>query len=57
MIAHRLSTIIDFDKIYVLKGGTIAEYGTHKELMEKRGLYFNMFSQQANAYTSSKECL
>ena len=39
VIAHRLSTVIDADKIIVLENGKIAEQGTHKELLQKNGLY------------------
>ena len=41
-VAHRLSTIKDCDKIYVMKGGIVAECGTHEELMDAHGLYFSM---------------
>ncbi len=45
MIAHRLSTVINADKIFVLKEGSIAEEGTHNELLEKKGLYNSMWQQ------------
>lgn len=41
-IAHRLSTIKNADRIAVLRQGLIAELGSHQELMEKRGLYYEM---------------
>lgn len=44
VIAHRLSTIVDADRIYVLQDEGIAEYGTHSELMTKKGIYFNQAS-------------
>lgn len=46
VIAHRLSTIRDADQICYLHNGVIMEKGTHDELMEKRGLYYSMASQQ-----------
>ena len=46
IIAHRLSTIIDADCIYVFDNGSIAESGTHKELIEKGGIYFRLCSLQ-----------
>jgi NHLM bacteriocin system ABC transporter peptidase/ATP-binding protein len=42
IIAHRLSTIRDCDRILVLKGGVVAESGTHEELMEKNGIYTSL---------------
>ncbi len=45
MIAHRLSTVVNSDCIYVLKEGSICEHGTHTELMEKNGLYRQMFDE------------
>lgn len=41
-IAHRLSTIHDCDRIIVLDNGKIVEKGTHKDLMDKKGLYSEM---------------
>ena len=45
MIAHRLTTVRGADCIYVLRDGKIAESGTHTQLMEKRGLYRNMYDE------------
>ena len=45
MIAHRLTTVQNADKIYVLKDGKIAEEGTHAQLMEKKGLYHDMYEE------------
>lgn len=44
IIAHRLSTIVNADRIYVFEEGTVAEQGTHTELMEKIGLYYEQAS-------------
>ncbi|MDR2822835.1 MAG: ABC transporter ATP-binding protein/permease [Acholeplasmatales bacterium] len=46
VIAHRLKTIEKANKIIVLKNGLIAEIGTHKELIEKKGTYYSMFNSQ-----------
>ncbi|WP_155263284.1 ABCB family ABC transporter ATP-binding protein/permease [Sphingomonas segetis] len=47
MIAHRLSTIVDADQIVVLDNGLIAERGTHEELLDKGGLYAELWQRQA----------
>jgi HlyB family type I secretion system ABC transporter len=46
VIAHRLSTIRNADVILVLEKGRLAEHGTHTELLERRGLYYYLSSQQ-----------
>lgn len=46
VIAHRLSTVKSADQIVVLDKGAIAEIGTHKELTEKRGLYYTLVKNQ-----------
>ncbi|MDR3218228.1 MAG: peptidase domain-containing ABC transporter [Dysgonamonadaceae bacterium] len=46
IIAHRLSTVKNADKIIVLKEGQIVEQGTHTQLVEKRGEYFNLVKNQ-----------
>ncbi len=47
-IAHRLSTICHSDKIIVLHQGGVAEEGTHEELMNKPGIYADLFTLQAD---------
>lgn len=47
VIAHRLSTIHDADQIIVLSKGRIAEIGTHENLINKKGLYSNLYSLQS----------
>ena len=44
MIAHRLSTVADADRIYVLEDGRIAESGTCRELTERGGLFYKMWT-------------
>ena len=46
MIAHRLSTVVDSDIIFAVKSGKIIEKGTHKELMEKKGYYYELYTKQ-----------
>ncbi|WP_029231021.1 ABC transporter ATP-binding protein [Butyrivibrio sp. VCB2006] len=46
VIAHRLSTIVDADIILVVNDGKIIERGTHSQLMEKRGYYYDLFTKQ-----------
>lgn len=46
VIAHRLKTIINADKIAVLKDGNVIEYGTHEELLKKKGFYYELYTNQ-----------
>jgi ATP-binding cassette subfamily B protein len=54
MIAHRLSTIQDADIIYVLKKGSIVEFGTHDQLIEQEGNYYKMYKAQSLQVEISK---
>lgn len=45
-VAHRLSTIQNSDKIIVLKNGVIEEIGNHQELLEKEGIYYDLYRLQ-----------
>ena len=42
VIAHRLSTVYGADCIAVIKGGQVAELGTHSELLAKKGIYYKL---------------
>ncbi len=46
VIAHRLSTIQNADRIFVINNKNIAEEGNAKELMEKKGEYYNLYMSQ-----------
>ena len=46
VIAHRLSTIMDADMILVMKDGNIVEKGNHRELIEKNGVYAELYNSQ-----------
>lgn len=46
VVAHRLSTVKNADQIVVLEKGEVVEVGTHKELVEKKGAYFNLVKDQ-----------
>ena len=43
VVTHRLSDIVDYDIIFFMDGGRLVEQGTHHELLEKRGKYYNLY--------------
>ena len=47
VIAHRLSTIMQADQILVIEAGSIAERGTHNELIAAKGRYFDLYTYQS----------
>ncbi len=55
VIAHRLSTVVDADEIIVLRGGEIAERGTHPELLAMEGLYAQMWNRQREATEAEEQ--
>ncbi|MDP8098637.1 ABC transporter ATP-binding protein/permease [Pasteurella atlantica] len=48
MISHRLANAVWADNIFVLQQGELAEQGNHRQLMDKQGIYAEMFNQQQN---------
>ncbi len=52
VIAHRLATIEKSDKILVLKGGSLVEQGTHEDLRQKKGLYFQLSELQEKGFAN-----
>lgn len=46
IVAHRLSTIKNADRILVMNKGRVLEQGTHKDLLEKQGFYYNLYNSQ-----------
>ncbi len=53
-ISHRLSSAVLADKVILMDGGTVAEIGTHAELMARDGKYAAMFHRQAENYLGSE---
>ena len=54
VIAHRLGTIRNADNILVLKDGVIVEQGNHDELMDKEGLYSELWNMQLRSNAGSQ---
>jgi ATP-binding cassette subfamily B protein len=55
VIAHRLSTIVDADQILVMEHGRIVERGSHRELLEKGGVYAHMWALQQQEEAEQKQ--
>lgn len=54
-ISHRLSSVQNADWVFMLENGTVREEGTHQSLMEKNGLYADMYNKQAVNYLAADE--
>ncbi|KAH7063056.1 iron ABC-transporter-like protein [Macrophomina phaseolina] len=54
-VAHRLRTIYDSDLIIVLKDGQVAEQGTHEQLIDRGGVYSELWSAQETLFVDGKE--
>ncbi len=57
MVAHRLSTVAGADEIIVLDEGRIVERGTHRELLDRAGLYADLWSRQSRAHEDAEEAV
>ncbi len=57
VIAHRLSTVTGADLIVVLDEGAIRELGTHDELIEQRGMYYEMVERQRRSFGALTETI
>ena len=55
IIAHRLSTLKNADRLIVLDNGNIVEIGTHKELIDKKGYYYQLVNAQYMTYQKKAE--
>jgi ATP-binding cassette subfamily C protein CydCD len=57
IFAHRLSSVIGADRILALEDGTVAESGTHEQLMQRRGAYFRLMAGQARDFVGTDDAL
>ena len=55
LISHRLANVVDSDCIYVLENGSIAEQGTHAQLLARQGAYCRLYTAQKQLETLAKE--
>lgn len=53
VIAHRLSTIQEADRIYVMDTGRVSEWGTHAELIAKKGIYYQLYWKEIKEESNS----
>jgi ATP-binding cassette, subfamily B, bacterial len=52
-VTHRLAPVADMDQIVVMDQGQVAEMGAHSDLMDRRGLYYHLFTQQGGFTVST----
>ena len=57
IIAHRISSVKDADLILVMDKGEVVEQGTHQELLEMKGQYYDIFCQQMGAVQDGREAV
>lgn len=58
IVAHRLSTVRSCDKIVVMDQGSVAEWGTHRQLMQRRwGIYHGLVTQQQRGHASTDDAV
>ena len=55
LISHRLANVVDSDRIYVLESGSVAESGTHDELLSAHGVYSRLWNSQMSLENYAKE--
>ena len=55
VIAHRLSTIMKMDRIIVIEGGAVVAEGSHRNLIQREGLYQKLWSIQAGGFMEDEE--
>lgn len=53
-VTHRLSSVKDADEVFMLENGSLIEHGSHKELMNMKGCYCEMFTKQAQNYLADE---
>ena len=57
LISHRLANVTGADNIYVVEKGRVVEYGTHYELLEKRGAYAALWNAQQSLENYGREAI
>ena len=57
LISHRLENVVKSDKIYTIDAGKVVEKGTHKQLLDKEGIYANLYNTQKQLESYGKEVM